>query len=77
MIVFKYSNNAIFFYKDTFVSASAFCSWPCNWQGKTFFNDAGNAKISFPNAYTLEVKFGGTTTKIECVQRNGQYLINR
>ncbi|CAC5378143.1 unnamed protein product [Mytilus coruscus] len=50
------------------------CSWPCNWQERTFYNDAADVDVFVSNAYQLKILPG---TVIECLIREGQFIVLR
>ncbi|XP_071155783.1 uncharacterized protein [Mytilus edulis] len=50
------------------------CSWPCNWQERTFYNEAADVDLLVPNAYQLKI---APATVIECLIREGPFIVNR
>ncbi|XP_076090125.1 uncharacterized protein LOC143062266 [Mytilus galloprovincialis] len=50
------------------------CSWPCNWQERTFYNDAAEVDLLVPNAYQLKI---APDTVIECLIREGPFIVSR
>ncbi|XP_063420573.1 uncharacterized protein LOC134705786 [Mytilus trossulus] len=50
------------------------CSWPCNWQKRTFYNEAANLDLFVPNAYQLNI---APDTVIECLIREGPFIVGR
>ncbi|XP_063419973.1 uncharacterized protein LOC134705152 [Mytilus trossulus] len=49
------------------------CSFPCNWQERTFYNEAADLDLFVPNAYQLQIQ----DTVIECLIREGPFIVNR
>ena len=59
------------------ISVTALCSWPCNWQHRTFYNDVMKAKAVSTNAYEFAINSPASSFVITCLERNGQYMIQR
>ncbi|XP_071155024.1 uncharacterized protein [Mytilus edulis] len=50
------------------------CSFPCNWQKRTFYNEAAGLNLFVPNAYQLNV---APDTVIDCLIREGPFIVGR
>ncbi|XP_076090128.1 uncharacterized protein LOC143062270 [Mytilus galloprovincialis] len=50
------------------------CSFPCNWQKRTFYNELLDVDLLVPNAYQLHI---APDIVIECLIREGPFIVNR
>ncbi|XP_071153231.1 uncharacterized protein [Mytilus edulis] len=50
------------------------CSFPCNWQKRTFYNELLDIDLLVPNAYQLHI---APDIVIECLIREGPFIVNR
>ncbi|CAG2254563.1 unnamed protein product [Mytilus edulis] len=52
------------------------CSYPCNWQERTFYNEEADLDVFIPNAYQLKLNIVPEPV-IECLIREGPFIVNR